>query len=302
MRHATRAYLRHAALLAASLLVFPAGALPPAERVRFQSLDRNGSTAVTIEGLLYRPDGAGTRERPAIVALHGCGGLYSNVPGRESQLSPRHAAHAQTLVDGGYIVLFPDSFSPRGVRELCTLRSAERPVDPVRRRLDALGALRWLADQPGVARDRIALVGWSHGGTTVLATVHPANREAHSSTAPFFRGAVAFYPGCRPALRDPQWKPAVPTRILIGAADDWTPAEPCERLGARAREQGWPLETTVYAGAHHGFDAPGGKIVHRKDVPNGVHPGQGVHVGPDPEARADANQRVAAFLREILAR
>jgi len=40
----------------------------------------------------------------------------------------------------------------------------------------------------------------------------------------------------------------------------------------------------------------------RTDVPNGVHPGQGVHVGPDPAAREDANRKLAAFLREMLAR
>jgi dienelactone hydrolase len=209
------------------------------------------------------------------------------------------------LLRAGYIVLFPDSLSPRGLRELCTIRAGERPVDPARRRLDALGALRWLASQPGVARNRIALMGWSHGGTTALATIDAAHREVlrfrrTDDSMPFFRAAIAFYPGCTPALRDHEWTPAVPTRILIGASDDWTPAKPCEDLAARARERRWPLETTVYAGAHHGFDAPRGKVVHRLDVPNGVNPGQGVHVGPDPEARRDANRIVAEFLRALL--
>jgi hypothetical protein len=39
----------------------------------------------------------------------------------------------------------------------------------------------------------------------------------------------------------------------------------------------------------------------RLDVPNGVHPGQGVTVGPNPGARATANVRVRAFLRDRLA-
>jgi dienelactone hydrolase len=56
----------------------------------------------------------------------------------------------------------------------------------------------------------------------------------------------------------------------------------------------------VYAGAYHGFDAPGGRVVHRLDVSNGVVPGAGVHVGPDPAARADANDRVEAFLRATI--
>jgi dienelactone hydrolase len=54
----------------------------------------------------------------------------------------------------------------------------------------------------------------------------------------------------------------------------------------------------TYAGASHAFDAPGDKVVLRTDVPNGVHPGEGVHAGADPAARTLANERVRAFLRE----
>jgi dienelactone hydrolase len=297
-----------AIVLNSLLATFAVQALPTAERVRFESLDRLDGRPVTIEALLFRPVTAdATEASPAVIALHGCGGLYSAVRGRETQLTERHAAHAEALLAAGYIVLLPDSFGSRDVREVCTIRAGERTINPQRRRLDTLGALRWLATQRGVDRNRIALLGWSHGGSTTLATINAGNREVaafrDASTAPpFFRGAVAFYPGCTAASRDPQWRPGVPTRILIGAADDWTPAEACEVLGKRAREQGWPLEITLYAGAHHGFDAPRGRVVHRTDVRNGVNPGQGVHVGPDPAAREDANRKLAAFLREILAR
>jgi dienelactone hydrolase len=283
-------------------------ALPPAERVRFASLDRDEQGPVQIEALLFRPAAAPSTEgSAAVIALHGCGGLYSAAKGREKQLSERHAAHAEALLAAGYVVLFPDSFGSRGLREVCTIRAGERTVNPQRRRLDTLGALQWLAGQRGVTRDRIALVGWSHGGSTTLATINAGNREvasfrSASAAPPFFRGAVAFYPGCTAASRDAQWRPGVSTRILIGAADDWTPVAPCEALATRAREQGWPLEVAVYANAYHGFDAPRGKLVRRTDVPNGVNPGQGVHVGPDPAAREDANRRLAAFLREVLAR
>ena len=289
-----------------------ANALPQPERVRFDSLDRRDGRPVTIEALLFRPSRASAKgDAPAVIALHGCGGLYRAQRGSdrssERPLSERHATHAETMLDAGYVVLFPDSLGSRGLREICTIRAGERTVNPQRRRLDTLGALRWLAQQPGVAADRIALLGWSHGGSTTLATINAGHRDVVSfrgegAAPPFFRGAVAFYPGCRAASRDAQWQPDIPTRILIGGADDWTPAEPCEALGTRARERGWPVEVTVYPGAHHGFDAPRGRVVHRGDVPNGVNPGQGVHVGPDPAAREDANRRVAAFLREILAR
>jgi dienelactone hydrolase len=282
-----------------------ASALPPAERVRFDSLDRDTGTPVAIGGLLFRPaPSASGSAVPAVVALHGCGGIHASTPGRETELSARNAAYAEKLVSWGYAVLFVDSFGSRGVREVCTMRTGERRITPLRRRLDALGALQWLGTQRWVARDAIALVGWSHGGSAALATINAASRDVAAfrdrSDTPFFRGAFAFYPGCTAALRDERWMPAVATQVVIGASDDWTPAPACEALGARARDKRWPLEVTVYPRAHHGFDAPRGKVVHRTDVPNGVNPGRGVHVGPDPAARDDAQRRLHAFLRGIL--
>jgi dienelactone hydrolase len=64
--------------------------------------------------------------------------------------------------------------------------------------------------------------------------------------------------------------------------------------------RGEPLKVTVYPDSHHGFDAPNGPVVHRTDVPNGVAPGQGVHVGANPAAREKANAKMRAFLNERL--
>jgi dienelactone hydrolase len=55
----------------------------------------------------------------------------------------------------------------------------------------------------------------------------------------------------------------------------------------------------VYPGAYHGFDSMAPLRV-RKDVPNGVQPGQGVTAGGDPAARDAARMEMLAFLREQL--
>jgi len=280
-------------------------AFPPAEHVRFDSLDREGGQPVAIDALLLRPASRDANAvMPVVIALHGCNGMYASAQGRESQLDARGSAYAEKLVGEGYAVLFVDSFRSRGARQVCTIRTGERAITPPRRRLDVLGALQWLGTQRWVARDGIALVGWSHGGSATLASIGAANRDVAAfrqrKDTPYIRAAFAFYPGCRAALRDERWRPVVPTRIVIGADDDWTPASACEALAARAREQRWPFELVVYPGAHHGFDAPRGKVVHRVDIPNGVTPGRGVHVGPHPVAREDAQRRLLAFLREAL--
>ena len=59
---------------------------------------------------------------------------------------------------------------------------------------------------------------------------------------------------------------------------------------------------TVYPDSYHDFDNPLGQVRLRADVPNGVNPGQGVHVGANPAARVQANARVLRVLSEAFAR
>ena len=127
--------------------------------------------------------------------------MYSAIKGREDLLSERFAVRIELLLGEGYAVLVPDSFGSRGRREVCTIKIGENPVTPTRRRLDALGALAYLSGRTEIARDRVALVGWSHGGSAALATINARDREVAAfrdkpGAPPFFRAAVAFYPGC----------------------------------------------------------------------------------------------------------
>jgi len=277
-------------------------------RVSFPSIDRDETgTPVQIQAIMLLPDGpAPSGGYPAVIALHGCSGMYSIAKGREDHLADRLAVRVEMLLGDGYAVLLPDSFRSRGRNEVCTVKLGDNPITPMRRRLDALGALAYLADRSDVAHDRIALVGWSHGGSTALATINIRDREVAAfrdnvGAPPFFRAAVAFYPGCKVSLgAGDRWQPGAPTRIHIGETDDWTPAKPCVELGEAMAVRGEPLKVTVYPDSHHGFDAPSGDVVHRTDVPNGVNPGQGVHVGANPAAREKANAKVRAFMNDRL--
>lgn len=265
-----------------------APAVAGAERVTFPSRDR-GTTPLL--GWLFRPAGPGPF--PAVVALHGCGGLYA----RRGDLGARHRDWAERLARAGYVVLFPDSFTPRGLDELCTRR--DRPIRPGRERAaDAYGALVHLGTLPFVQEDRVALLGWSNGGSSVLAAVRAGAPARPPGLAHDFRTAIAFYPGCSPALRDPRWRPAVPLHVLAGGADDWTPAAPCVALGERARAAGAEMDVTVYGGAYHEFDAPNLALRVRRGVATAAT--GTATVGTDARARAAAIARVEEILRAAL--
>ena len=68
-----------------------------------------------------------------LIALHGCGGLLSTNTKNGDKLSSRHAAMAQYANALGWIAVFPDSFTTRGRREICTQKFSERTIKQTQR-------------------------------------------------------------------------------------------------------------------------------------------------------------------------
>ncbi|WP_295855579.1 dienelactone hydrolase family protein [uncultured Xylophilus sp.] len=269
--------------VAGLLLAATAQAAEPLQPVAFDSLD-----GTPLRAWLLMPDGA---PRGTVVALHGCGGLYATSGPRGGLLNARHAAMGEMLAADGYAVLFPDSLRPRGETQLCTQKIGQRSIDQSHRRADALAALAWVARQPWADARRIAVLGWSHGGSAVLAATD-ATRESVKASPHRFAAAIAFYPGCSAPLRS-GYRPAAPLTLLLGALDDWTPPVPCIALGEAVG-----ADVQVYPDSYHDFDNPSGRLRVRTDVPNGTQPGRGVHVGPNPAARTAAYAHVRMVLRD----
>ena len=272
-----------AALLLALAVAAPAGA----EKLDLPAPHLAGGA---LPAVWLAPAASAPGRRPAVVMLHGCGGL-----GARDEPNARHRMWAEWLVERGFAVLFPLSFSARGFSQVCTVPMGLRTIGPRDRVADVLAAQAWLAARPDIDPARIVLWGFSHGGSTVLATL-----TAGASAQGRFRQAIAFYPGCgvyaRAAARGERLQLAAPLQILIGEADDWTPAAPCHAWVAALGQAGEPAAIVGYPGAFHDFDNPAGRLSVRADVPNGVNPGRGVTVGPDPAAREDAKRRIGALL------
>jgi dienelactone hydrolase len=254
--------------------------------LEIESLDQRGDRPLMLKSFWFALPDTQT-PRPAVVLLHGCGGPYD----REGTLAARLRDYAAWLNAQGMHALVVDSLSTRGERELCTQRIGTRAVTQSNRRLDALGAVAWLARRADVDARRIGLMGWSNGGSTVLAATNQHQRDvAQAAVQPAF--AVAFYPGCEAELKR-GYQTSARLLMLVGEVDDWTPAAPCHELARRA--VGVKPEIEGYPGAYHGFDS-NAPLRLRNDVPNGVNPGQGVHVGGDAQARQRSRDTLLRFL------
>lgn len=232
------------------------------EKVLFRS-------APMLSGRLKQPAGGGPF--PAVVLLHGCAGIQAK----------RDHPWAQRLNEWGYVTLQVDSFRPRDTTSTCTWSGKELSDILDRRITDAYDAKRYLGSLPIVDSSRIAVMGWSQGGTTTVNLLFSEREEP-------FKTAVALYPSCRHSLADIN----APLLILIGAKDDWTPAERC--VAKMPKKQSLhEVFLQIYPNAYHAYDAPG--------KPREVSGSRGRHhLEHDPVAEQDSIVRVQEFLGKHL--
>ncbi len=266
---------------------------------------------LTLPAVLIKPEGNGPF--PAIVMMHGCSG-----PGPRS--SGALWRWAKELVPQGYVVLIPDSFTPRGLpKGICTGGAEGRVASGDVRAADAYGALAALRGLPFVDGKRVGLMGSSHGGRTTLAALVASaeDRALVAARREGFAAGLALYPRCDTRYgtwtvthRDGERGPVTgyrgiyvqlaPLLILAGELDDWTPAEPCRMLVETGRAAGHPLEIKIYPGTHHAFDSSSPvRFVAERGNP-GSPTGKGATTGGNPEAWADAKIQVRDFLAQHL--
>ena len=238
-----------------------------------------------LHAQLYKPDGDGPF--PAVIALHGCGGLA----GHSEPVLPRYRDWAEQLLKAGTAVLLPDSYGSRELGPQC--RVGERRVRARRERVaDILASRQWLVQQPWAARDRISLLGWANGGSALLWAVRP--QLSLRNAEPDFRSAIAFYPNCG-ASSGLGWSARVPTLLLIGAKDDVNSPVACRQMVDGAHGRSALARIVVYPGAYHDFDRANLPVHALAGTSDAASPESG-HLGTDAEARADSQKRVAEWL------
>jgi dienelactone hydrolase len=216
---------------------------------------------------------------PAVIVLHGSGGLYLK-NGEGDELGPcsmvledAFRIWRDLLTDRGYVVAMPNSFYSRGHCEW----NADDKDRMILRVFDTRATEDWLCRQPTVDCDRMALLGFSNGGSVALMALQSdmsitkdSRLREHGPNRPV-RGAVAYYPGCGLENQlteslDPDdiyrfYSPLAPVLVQHAERDDLL--DDCEDFRdpqveqideAAGRSEDW-FDLRVYNDARHGFDA-----------------------------------------------
>ena len=160
-----------------------------------------------------------------------------------------HLDYLKMYQEQGFATFQLNSFKSRGITS--TVGSQDE-VTIAAVILDAYRALEKLAKHPKINKDKVALTGWSlGGGVSLFAGWMPLKKAITDQVS--FAAHLAFYPPCFINPENLSFTKA-PIHILIGEADNWTPAKPCINLVEKLSDK-TNISITTYPDAHHGFDS-----------------------------------------------
>ena len=217
---------------------------------------------VRITGKLFRTHWRGVR--PAVVLLHGCSGAYSfSDPTRG--VARLYTEWAERLTSVGYTALLVDSFTARGKpQKQCgdglagVSEVGDRPHDAYAALSHLLSGKSKVATDP----DRVFLLGWSHGASSVFSSLSNTMSTRQEGR---FRAGFAFYPGCGlynafGGITTSTYVPYAPLTIFHGEIDPLYTSGYCQTRLKLAVESGAneargnPLQMIGYSAAQHSFD------------------------------------------------
>ena len=193
---------------------------------------------VELKGYLFWDD-AFTGKRPGVLVVHEWWGLNDYAKLR-----------AEMLAEVGYVALAADMYGGgRMTRDPGEAKQWKKQVsDDIglwQRRVNL--ALKQLATHPNVESEKLAAIGYSFGGSSVM-------QLAYSGAD--LDGVVSFYGSLPPAT--PEQAAKIKARVLVahGDADSFIPAERIQAFKKALSGAGVDWEMDIYGGAHHGFSNP----------------------------------------------
>ncbi len=206
--------------------------------------------------IIAKPPGDGPF--PTALLFSGCSGPKDNM-----------ARWSEMLIAHGWAAITIDSHTPRNFEQYARWRlvCAGQLFAGGERAGDVLASLGDAVRQPFVDPTRLALIGMSHGGWSImdLMAFNPPDRlplnlarmppALGADSLSGIIGLIHVYPYCGPGnrARDDGWQHPAPALFILAAEDTIAPAETCIELADRLATQ-LPVERVIFEGVGHAFD------------------------------------------------
>lgn len=237
--------------------------LPNAEIVRWKSFD-----GLVIPGVLYRPPSRFQGPRPVMINLHGGPDDFRERP----RFLGRNAAFVNEL---GIAMVFPNFRGTPGYGQAFLVADNGRQREDAVKDIGAL--LDWIAQQPGLDKNRVMVTGASYGGyMTYAVAAKYGERIRCAFAAAAISNFVSYLEQTEPVRqlnrrseygdeRDPAMrefltqispiayasKIRTPLFIMHGAKDTRVPLAQAQEMARAVRAAGTPVWVAVYEDEGH---------------------------------------------------
>ena len=193
---------------------------------------------------------------PAALMFHGCGGV------RQVQTD-----YADALNEAGFAAVVVDSNGARGIGRIGAMTQVcgGFRLWGQERAADVFAAVELARADPRIDGERLTLIGWSHGGWTILDALGFEAQEAaipaldnRRASLPGVERAIIFYPWCGwPSRTDREGLDTDrPLSIILAGNDLVARKTPCRELAATAMAEDQPVDIETWDGLTHAFDEP----------------------------------------------
>src|SRR5215471_6248421 len=200
--------------------------------------DAKGAPA-TLAGELRIPK-PGSDRLPAVVLIHGSGGVGGNID-----------AWAKEVNSLGIAAFILDTFSGRGIVNTINDQSQ---LDSLAMVIDAYRALAVLARHPRIDPERIAVMGLSKGAVPAVYSSNERFRKLYDPATVGFAAHIGLYTPCNVQYRDDDKVTGAPIRLFHGIADDYVSIVPCRGYVERLKRAGANVALAEYPDAYHAYD------------------------------------------------
>ncbi len=237
---------------------------PEAELVRWKSFDGK-----TISGFLYKSPAKFTGKRPVLVVIHG---------GPEGQSQPTFLGRSNYLLNElGIVLIYPNVRGSTGYGKTFSLLDNGFKREDTYKDINAL--FDWIATQPGLDSERIAVTGGSYGGhmTLAISTFYSDRIRCSvdivgmSNLVTFLEHTEAYRRDLRRAEygdeRDPKMREFLekiapmnniekikkPMFVIAGKNDPRVPVSESQQIADALRKQGTPVWLLIAKDEGHGY-------------------------------------------------
>jgi dipeptidyl aminopeptidase/acylaminoacyl peptidase len=239
-------------------------AFPQAELVKWKSFDGK-----MISGFLYKPPAKFTGKRPVLVVIHG---------GPEGQSQPTFLGRSNYLLNElGIVLIYPNVRGSTGYGKSFSLLDNGFKRGDTYKDINAL--FDWIAAQPGLDADRIAVTGGSYGGhmTLAVSTFYSDRIRCSvdivgmSNLVTFLEHTEAYRRDLRRVEygdeRDPKMREFLeeiapmnniekirkPMFVIAGKNDPRVPVSESQQIAGALKKQGTPVWLLIAKDEGHGY-------------------------------------------------